>query len=93
MTPFAFLESWHGLGFTLLFLAAATLDKANTGTGYDSKIRLAVQIMCYILVGVGLLFILLGCCGGKKVALRQAARLRELRRRGLSDDDDDVLDL
>lgn len=53
MTWLQVLDTWFGLGGTLLFLAFSTLDKANgQDTNYDSRMKLAVQVMCYILVSV-----------------------------------------
>jgi len=68
-TWFPVLEGWIGLGLMLVYLAIASLSKANCTIKYKNNV--AVLATCYFLTGVGCLFAIFGCVGGKRIKHRQ----------------------
>jgi len=68
-TFFPVLESWVGLGVMLVYLAVASLSKAQCTTQWKDNV--GVLGVCYTMMGIGVLFIILGCCGGKRMRNRQ----------------------
>lgn len=66
-----FLESWVGMGMSLIFLAVATSDKANNSKGYGEYVNIhIIDVICYSIMVVGFMFSVLGCCGGKSLRKR-----------------------
>jgi len=73
---FMVLQGWVGLGVMLVYLAVASLSKAQCTPQYNGNI--AVIGVCEALVAVGLCFTVLGCLGGKSYAQRLQRQSQEM---------------
>jgi len=70
-----FLESWLGLGVSQIFLAVAALqDVWRTCAVHRDGAEVFLTVACYVVGATGLLFGVMGACGGKRVLERAVQR-------------------
>lgn len=70
---FRFIVDWRGFGLTLLYLGVVSFAACADTPPMSDKQETARQAACWVTICIGIMYFVLGLCGGDRLKLRKTS--------------------